>query len=100
MFIGFAAPTVAFAQTGELTAAQVFFNATPAAKVVMLGLLAACGAAIVVGLSKLGSGKRLAGGSAYLSSLRWGAPLLGLLGASYTGLQIFLGIATCRRRLP
>jgi hypothetical protein len=39
------------------------------------------------------SGPRLAGGSVYLSSLRFGGPLFGCLGAAYTGVSIWLGIA-------
>ena len=86
-----AAPAAALAQE-RLTPAGVFFDAGVEVKLVMAILLAATIAAAVVGVMKLASGPRLTGGSAYLSALRVGGPLLGLLGAAYVGLFMFIGI--------
>ena len=88
-----AAPVSALAQEERLTPAGVFFDADPLVKLVMLVLLLATVAAAVVGAVKLASGPRLTGGSAYLSALRLGGPLLGLLGAAYVGLFMFIGIS-------
>ena len=86
-----ALPAAALAQE-RLTPAGVFFDASPEVKLVMAVLLAATIAAAVVGVMKLASGPRLTGGSAYLSALRLGGPLLGLLGAAYVGLFMFIAI--------
>ena len=87
-----AAPAAALAQE-RLTPAGVFFDSDPLVKLVMAVLLAATIAAAVVGVMKLSSGPRLTGGSAYLSALRLGGPLLGLLGAAYVGLFMFIAIS-------
>ncbi len=81
----------------SLSPLTVFFDADPVIKLVMLLLTAASLAAVVVSLLKLLSRRRLAGGSAFLSSLRLGGPLVGLLGATYVGLMMFLGIAAAER---
>ena len=90
--ISLAAPAVAVAQE-RLTPAGVFFNSDPLVKLVMTVLLVATVAAAVVGVTKVASGPRLTGGSAYLSALRLGGPLLGLLGAAYVGLFMFIAIS-------
>jgi ABC-type amino acid transport system permease subunit len=93
-----AAPVGASAQT--LTPGGVFMDAHPLIKLIMVALLVATVAAVVVGVMKLRRGAQLNGGSAFLSALRFGGPVLGLLGASYVGLLIFLGIANMPGPVP
>jgi biopolymer transport protein ExbB/TolQ len=76
-----------------LTLAAVFENAATPAKLVMLVLLLAIIAAMVVAAIKLASGQRLAGGSAFLSGLRLGGPIIGFFGACYSGLAMTMGVA-------
>jgi len=85
-------PGAAFAQDGRLTPAGVFFDSDPLVKLLMVVLVVATLAAAGVGAIKLASGPRLTGGSAYLSALRVGGPLLGLLGAAYVGLFLFIAV--------
>jgi biopolymer transport protein ExbB/TolQ len=87
------APGLALAQAAPLTPATVIADAAAPMKVVMLVLLVALIAAVVLTVRKLRSGALLTGGSAYVSALRLGAPLLGLLGAAYNGLMILLALA-------
>ena len=68
-------------------------DATPLAKVVMTVLILAIVAALVVLVVKLSSGRRLSGGSAFLSGLRLGAPIIGFLGACFSLLTMTLGVA-------
>lgn len=93
-----AAPVGAAAQT--LTPAGVFMDAQPMIKLVMVGLLVATAAAVFVGIGKLRPGAQLNGGSAFLSALRFGGPVVGLLGASYVGLLMFLGISNAPGPVP
>jgi hypothetical protein len=81
------------AQAATLNPSIVFLNATPAMKLVMVVLVAAILGAIAVCVRKLMSGPNLSGGSAFLSALRLGGPLLGLLGGAYNGLMMFMGLA-------
>ena len=85
------APTIAVAR--PLTPVLVLARSTPAAKVIMLALAVALIAAVCVTVGKLRSGPLLSGGSAFLSALRIGGPLLGLLGAAFNGLTMFIGMA-------
>ena len=94
------APGAALAQDQRLTPTGVFFDADPVMKLVMLALVASAIAAVVVGTWKLMSGPRLTGGSAYLSALRLGAPLLGLLGAAYVALFVFIGVSNSPTPVP
>jgi hypothetical protein len=71
----------------------VFANAAPVSKALMIALALSSVAALVVGVFKLMRGPQLNGGSAFLSSLRFGGPLIGLLGAAWVGLSMFLGLA-------
>jgi BlaI family penicillinase repressor len=64
-----------------LTPFVVFQFAGSLQKFVMVTLLVAIIAAIVVLALKLREGRRLTGGSAFLSGLRIGGPIIGLLGA-------------------
>ena len=77
----------------RLTLVAVFENAAYFQKAIMIVLVLATVAALVVLALKLASGRRLAGGSAFLSGLRLGGPIIGLLGACYCGLTMSLGVA-------
>jgi len=87
----FAVPAVSWAE--PLTPIIVFQHASPLPKLIILGLFGAIAAAIVVCAIKLNSGARLSGGSAFLSGLRVGGPLAGLLGGAYGGFNMCLGLA-------
>jgi hypothetical protein len=78
---------------GRLTPVVVFRNAAPPMKLAMALLLVAAIAAIVICVMKLLPGKRLSGGSAFVSGLRLGGPVVGIYGASYSGLNMTLGLA-------
>ena len=86
-----AAPGLAHA--GAMTPTTIFFDAAPSMKLLMILLLVASVAAITVTARKLMSGRHLTGGSAFLSALRLGGPLIGLLGAAFNGLMMFIGLA-------
>jgi hypothetical protein len=76
-----------------LTLLGVFQNAAHPVQAIILGLTLATLAAIVVCAAKLSSGPSLSGGSAYLSGLRLGGPLAGLLGAAVSLLLMALYLA-------
>jgi len=84
-------PGAALAQ--GITPITIFFEAAPSMKAIILALVIAAIAAVVVTIRKVASGPHLTGGSAYLSALRLGAPLLGLLGAAYNALLWFIAMA-------
>jgi biopolymer transport protein ExbB/TolQ len=84
-------PGAAMAQ--GLTPATIFANAALPMQAIVVVLIAAAIAAVVVTVRKVASGRHLTGGSAYLSALRLGAPLLGLLGAAFNGLMMFVALA-------
>ncbi|MDP3748024.1 MAG: hypothetical protein Q8Q88_13360 [Phenylobacterium sp.] len=90
----------AAAQAAPLTVGAVFANAHPIVQGVMAVLIACSVAAVIVGARKVASGPHLAGGSAFLSGLRLGGPLIGCLGAAYTALMIFLGISNVPSPAP
>lgn len=93
------APTAALAQS-RLGVATVFVESAPLMKFLMLVMGVAAIAAIVVTAMKLSSGRRLAGGSSFVSALRLGGPLIGLLGAIFNLLMIFIGIANAAEPVP
>lgn len=95
-----AAPGVAFAAAPGITLGNVFGDAAPSVKLVMLALVVGALAAVIVTVLKLASGRRLSGGSAYVSALRLGGPLLGLMGAMYVLLMGFIGIANAGEAVP
>ena len=76
-----------------LTPMQVFAHAAPLQKLIILALLVSMIAALVVLVLKLRSAGRLPGGSAFLSGLRLGGPILGGLGACWSLLSMALGYA-------
>lgn len=76
-----------------MTPTDIFWNADLTMKGLMLVLFVSALAAIVITAGKVRSGPRLTGGSAFLRTLRLGAPLIGLLGAAYNVLMINIAIA-------
>ncbi len=90
----------AAASAEPLTPIGVFVNATPVVKMIILFLIVATLAAIVVAAGKLSSGPRLSGGSAFLSGLRLGGPLAGLVGAAYGSLNMALALANTIQPAP
>lgn len=91
-------PTAAAA--APLTPIGVFDHATVVVKVIIVGLTLAMLAAIAVSAMKVASGPRLSGGSAFLSGLRLGGPLAGLVGAAYGGLNMALNLANMSQTAP
>lgn len=94
-----ALPAAALAQP-RLTLSGVFADADETMKFLMIALVAASLAAIVVTTFKLASGRRLSGGSAFVSALRLGGPLIGLVGAAFVLLMGFIGIANVAEPVP
>ena len=84
----------------RLTLGVVFGDADELNKMLMVLLMAAALAAVLVTGLKLASGRRLNGGSAFVSALRLGAPLMGLVGAAYVLLMMFIGIANFGGPVP
>jgi hypothetical protein len=78
----------------SLTPMTVFEYAGPLQKLIILVLILSIVAALAVLALKLGGGKRLSGGSAFLSGLRLGAPVIGILGACDSGLNMTLAVAS------
>ena len=76
-----------------LTPATIVLDAAIPVQIIVVTLIAAALAAVAVTVKKVASGSHLTGGSAYLSALRLGAPLLGLLGAAFNGLMMFIALA-------
>lgn len=76
-----------------MTPVSIFFDAALPVQIIVIALIAAAIAAVAVTVKKVASGAHLIGGSAYLSALRLGAPLLGLLGAAFNGLMMFMALA-------
>jgi len=72
---------------------DIFGHAAPLQKLIIVALVIAIVAALVVLSTKLKGGKRLAGGSAFLSGLRLGGPIMGALGACATLLNMSIGYA-------
>jgi hypothetical protein len=92
-------PGAAFAQS-RLTLSGVFADADETMKILMIALVAAALAAVVVTALKLASGRRLTGGSAFVSALRLGGPLIGLMGAAFILLMGFIGMSNADGPVP
>ncbi len=92
--------TPALAQQQGLTLGTVFADAAPSMKLLMLLLIAGTIASIVIAVRKIIAGPALVGGSAFLSALRLGGPLIGLLGAMYNAVMGFIGIASSPEPVP
>ncbi|HLI67045.1 MAG TPA: hypothetical protein VKU90_11835 [Caulobacteraceae bacterium] len=86
-----AAPSLA--EAAPLGPAQMFASAAIPQKLIMIGIVAAIVVSVVVSTAKLSAGSRLAGGSAFVSGLRLGGPIAGLLGGAYGGLAMAMGLA-------
>jgi hypothetical protein len=84
----------------HLTPVDVFVFAEPLQKLIVVSLLAAVLAALAVLALKLRGGQRLSGGSAFLSGLRLGGPILGGLGAFLSLFNMTLGVANVPADLP
>jgi len=84
----------------RITPVEVFALAGPVPKLIVIALLAAVAAAVIVLVLKLQDGKRLPGGSAFLSGLRLGGPILGGFGACLSLLNMTLGYANVPGDLP
>lgn len=80
--------------TGPLTPFFVFQNAPPVQQFIIVVLVLAIVAALTVLALKLAPGRRLSGGSPFLSGLRLGAPIVGILGACHAGLYMTLAVAS------
>ena len=76
-----------------MTPVTIFFDAAVPVQAIVVALIVAAIAAVVVTVKKVASGPHLSGGSTYLAALRLGAPLLGLLGAAFNGLMMFMALA-------
>jgi hypothetical protein len=85
---------------GHLTPATIFANAATVEKLIIIILLASVVAAVAVAVLKLKDGQRLSGGSAFLSGLRLGGPVLGGLGACWSLLSISIGLANIPNDVP
>lgn len=92
-------PAAAMAQE-KLTPVMIFFDAAPLVQFLMLLLIAAIVAAVVVTIRKVTSGPSLNGGSAFLSALRLGGPLIGLAGGVYIGMMGFIFAANLDEDFP
>ncbi len=92
-------PGVALAQS-RLTLAGVFADADETMKFLMIALVAASLAAVIVTALKLAFGRRLSGGSAFVSALRLGGRLIGLVGAAFVLLMGFIAIANNSEPVP
>ncbi|HEY3798105.1 MAG TPA: hypothetical protein VGL58_07095 [Caulobacteraceae bacterium] len=86
-----AAPMAAVAE--PLNALAIAAHASTLQKVVLLILLAATLAAAIIAARKIASGRALSGGSAFVSSLRLGGPIIGALGATYALMDSAIGMA-------
>ena len=88
------------ASVHRLTPMHVFAHAATGQKLIALVLLASIVAAIVVAALKLKGGRRLSGGSAFLSGLRLGGPILGGLGACASLLSMSIGYVNVPGDVP
>ena len=77
----------------RITPVDVFSLASPLTKLVIIVLIVSAVAALIVLGAKLAGGKRLNGGSAFLSGLRLGGPVIGGLGGCLSLLMMTLGVA-------
>jgi hypothetical protein len=84
----------------RITPMVVFANAETLQKLIIVALLASAVAAVVVLALKLRGGQRLAGGSAFLSGLRLGGPILGGFGACLALMNMSIGYANVPGDVP
>lgn len=91
VFAGAVTPAIGMPRLGFTTLVML---SHPLLKLLMLAVVIATLVAIVICIRKLMAGANLVGGSAFVKALRLGGPLLGLLGASYAAMNIFIGLAS------
>lgn len=84
----------------RITPISVVAHAETLQKLIILALVASAVAALVVLALKLRGGQRLAGGSAFLSGLRLGGPILGGFGACLSLLNMSIGYAFAPKDTP
>jgi hypothetical protein len=83
-----------------LTLPAVVGHAPPVVLALILALIGLTLAAAIVASLKLAAGAHLNGGSAFLSNLRWGGPMLGGLGAAYGALNMAIGVSNQPGEVP
>lgn len=83
-----------------ITPMDVFADAAPLQKLIIVVLLISIVAAVAAAVLKLRRGERLGGGSAFLSGLRLGGPILGGLGACWSLFTMSIGYANVPGDLP
>ena|ERR1700722_4864704 len=83
-----------------LTFFTIVADAAPLNKLLILALIAAGVGAVALCAIKLVSGPRLAGGSLFLSSLRLGGPIAGMLGGSWSIFCMCIGLAEAVSPVP
>lgn len=86
-----AAPAVAAAE--PLNGLVIIAHAHPINQIVLLALVISMVATIAIAARKVASGRPLAGGSAFVSGMRLGGPVIGGLGAVYALMDMAIGIA-------
>lgn len=91
VFASIATPSMAMPQLGFTTLVML---SHPYLKILMLLVVIATIAAVAITIRKLSAKDSLVGGSAFVKALRLGGPLLGLLGASYAAMNIFIGLSS------
>jgi biopolymer transport protein ExbB/TolQ len=84
----------------HLTPVAIFAHAATGQKLIAVVLLVSIVAAISVAALKLKDGQRLSGGSAFLSGLRVGGPILGGLGGCASLLSMSMGYANVPGEAP
>jgi hypothetical protein len=77
----------------RLTPIDIFHFAAPMQKLIVIALILSVIAALAILAVKLSRGRRLSGGSAFLSGLRLGGPIIGALGACGALLNMAIGYA-------
>jgi len=85
--------TPAAASAAAVTPVTVFANAAPLQKIIMLAIVGAVAAGVAITALKLAAGPKLAGGSAFIAGLRFGAPIAGVLGGAFAIFRMAVGVA-------
>ena len=81
------------ASAAALGPGEIFADAAPVQKLIIVGLSGATLAGVAILILKLAPGRHLSGGSAFISGLRLGGPIAGLLGGAFAALRMSLGVA-------
>jgi len=83
-----------------MTLPAIVERASAPVQLIVLVLALAAVSAVIICVVKLRSGPRLAGGSAFVSGLRFGGPLAGLLGAAWGVWRMSVGLARVGGSVP